>query len=165
MAYPLQPLLSVRAFREDNAKAAVSAAEVAVQQAEAEAAYRRKELVQYLDWLPEEKERRYCDIMGKEMSLADLDAFKAGLAALDAGVLTREDAVQEADKNMEKRKAELHAAQAALAAARKEKMKIEMHRDVWNLAAAKEAERATELELEDFIPKEVLKLPGHEEDD
>ena len=162
MAYPLQPLLSVRAFREDNAKAAVSAAEAAVRQAEAEADAKRAELARYLQWLPEEKERRYDGIMGKEMTLADLDAFKAGLAVLDDGVFTREDAVQEAEKVVGQRKADLAAAQAALTAARKEKMKIEAHRDIWTQAAAREAEHAADLELEDFTPGTILKPPGHE---
>jgi type III secretion protein O len=164
MAYPLQPLLSVRAFREDNAKAAVSAAEAAVRQAEAEMADRQVELERYREWLPEEKERRYEAIMGKEMTMTDLDRFKAGIAALDDGVFTREDAVLEAEKITEKRGTELRAAQAALTAARKEKMKIETHRDIWAQAAAKEAEHAADLELEDFTPGAVLQPPGHEED-
>jgi type III secretion protein O len=164
MAYPLQPLLSVRSFREDNAKAAVSAAEAAVRLAEAGAADKRAELARYLRWLPEEKERRYDAIMGRRMSLADLDSFKAGLAVLDDGVFAREDAVQEAEKIVEERGAALRAAQSALTAARKEKMKIEAHRDIWAQAAAKEAERAADLELEDFTPGAALKPPGHEED-
>ncbi|MDR3175537.1 MAG: type III secretion protein [Desulfovibrio sp.] len=162
MAYPLQPLLSVRAFREDNAKAAVCAAEAAVRQAEAEAADKRAELARYMQWLPEEEERRYGGIMGKEMALADLDAFKAGLAVLDEGVLVREDAVREAEKIVDQRRADLQAAQAALTAARKEKMKIEAHKDIWDRAAAREAEHAADLELEDFTPGAVLQPPGHE---
>lgn len=164
MAYPLQPLLSVRAFREDNAKAAVSAAEAAARQAEAEVVARQTELDRYLQWLPEEKERRYDGIMGKAMSLTDLDAFKAGLAVLDDGVFAREDAVQLAEKIAEERRADLRAAQAALTAARKEKMKIEAHRDIWAQAAAKEAEHAADLELEDFTPAAVLQPPGHEDE-
>lgn len=164
MAYPLQPLLSVRSFREDNAKAAVSAAEAAVRQAEEAAEAKRTELERYVQWLPEEKERRYNGIMGKEMTLADLDVFKAGLAALDDGVLLREDAVREAEKSVEERKADLRAALAALTAARKEKMKIEAHRDIWAQAAAKEAEHAADLELEDFTPGTLLQPPGHEEE-
>lgn len=164
MGYPLQPLLSVRAFREDNAKAAVSAAEAAVRQAEAEAAGKRAELARYLQWLPEEKERRYDGVMGREMTLADLDKFKAGLAVLDDGVFAREDAVQEAEKIVEKRKAGLYAAREALTSARKEKMKIEAHRDIWTQAAAREAEHAADLELEEFTPGTVLQPPGHEDE-
>lgn len=163
MAYPLQPLLSVRTFREDNAKAAVGAAEAALRQAEAEVADRRAELERYLLWLPEEKERRYDGIMGKHMLLADLETFKAELAVLDAGVLLRENALREAEKIAEQRGEDLRAAQAALVAARKETVKIETHKDIWSQAAAKEAERAAELELEDFTPGAVLGLPGHED--
>ncbi len=164
MAYPLQPLLSVRTFREDNAKAAVSAAEAAVRQAEDTAAGKRAELARYLQWLPEEKERRYNGIMGTEMTLADLDEFKAGLAVLDDGVFAREDAVREAEKIVAERKAALAAARAALTSARKEKMKIEAHKDIWAQAAAREAEHAADLELEEFTPKTLLQPPGHEDE-
>lgn len=164
MPYPLHLLLSVRAFREDSAKAAVGAAGEAVRQAEVMAAGKRAELARYLQWLPEEKERRYEGIMGTEMALTDLERFKAGLAVLDDGVFTREDAVQEADKIVEERKAALHAAEAALTAARKEKMKIEAHKDIWDQAAAKEAEHAADLELEEFTPGAALQPPGHEEE-
>ena len=165
MAYPLQPLLSVRSFREDNAKAAVSAAEAALRQAEDAAEKSRAELERYQQWLPEEKERRYAGIMGKLMSLADLDSFKAGLSLLDDGVLTREDAVQQAEKIVEERRNKLRAAQLALTSARKEKMKIDMHKDIWSQEAAKEAERAAELEMEDFTPGIVLQQHGHKEED
>ena len=164
MAYPLKPLLSVRAFREDNAKAAVSVAELAVQQAEADLAGRQAELERYRQWLPEEKERRYDAIMGEELTMTDLDRFKAGLSVLDDGLLVREDAVREAEKIVEQRKTELRAAQAVLTAARKEKMKIEAHKDIWDQATAKEAEHAADLELEDFSPRTTLQAPGHQED-
>lgn len=164
MPYPLQPLLSVRAFRENNAKMALSAAETAMRQAEAEAAGKRAELERYRKWLPEEKDRRYNGIMGKEMSLADLDTFKARLAVLDDGVFAREDAVQQAEKILEERRTGLRTARAALNAARKEKIKIEAHRNVWAQALAKEAERAADLELEEFTPGTVLHPPGHKEE-
>jgi Type III secretion protein YscO. len=164
MAYPLQPLLSVRSFREDNAKAAVSAAEAAVLQAEEKLAERQAEFERYRQWLPEEKERRYDAIMGKEMTMPDLERFKAGLSVLDDGLFVREDAVQEAEKAVEERRNELRTAQRNLTAARKEKMKIEAHKDIWAQAAAKEAEHAADLELEDFSPKTALQPPGHQED-
>ena len=164
MAYPLQPLLSVRSFREDKAKTALAKAEAAVRSAESEAASRRKELERYVQWLPEEKERRYAGIMGKQMSLAGLDTFKAGLAVLDDGVLAREDAVRAAEKTVEERRTGLRAAQAALIAARREKMKMDAHKDIWAQAAAKEAEHAADLEMEEFTPGAVPQPPGHEEE-
>ena len=164
MAYPLQPLLNVRSFREDNAQAAVSAAEGRVREAEQVVTEKEAELQRYREWRPQEVERRYTSIMGQSMSLTDLDKFKAGLAILDDGELTREEAVQDAEKVVEERKEELRAARRVLLAARKDKMKIDAHKDIWSEAEAKEAERAAELELEDFIPKAVLSGPGEEED-
>ena len=123
MAYPLQPLLNVRSFREDNAQAAVSAAEGRVQEAEAIVAERQAELERYREWR-----------------------------------------VQEAEKVVDERKAELQTAREALLAARKDKMKIDAHKDIWSQAEAKEAERAADIELEDFVPKTALGDPGQEED-
>lgn len=164
MAYPLQPLLNVRSFRETNAQAAVSAAESRVREAEAVVAEREAELARYREWWPQEVERRYAAIMGESMSLTDLDKFKAGLAALADGEYAREAAVQEAEKVVDERKAELQAARDALLAARKDKMKIDAHKDIWSQAEAKEAERAADIELEDFVPKTALGDPGQEED-
>ena len=164
MRYPLQPLLNVRSFREDNAQAAVNTAEERVREAENIVAERQAELERYRQWRPQEVERRYAEIMGLAMSLEDLDKFKAGLAILADGEYVREEAVQTAEKAVEERKDELRAARQALMAARKDKLKIETHKDIWSEAEAKEAERAADLELEDFSPKSVLGLQGQEED-
>ena len=164
MRYPLQPLLKVRAFREDNAQAEVSAAEGRVREAEQVVADKQAELARYREWLPQEVERRYAAIMGQNMSLTDLDKFKAGLAILADGEYAREEAVVAAQKVTDERREELRLARAALMAARKDKMKIEAHKDIWSEAESKEAERAADLELEDFSPKSVLGLHNQEED-
>ena len=164
MAYPLQPLLNVRSFRETNAQAAVSTAEGRVREAEAVVAEREAELTRYREWRPQEVERRYTAIMGESLTLADLDKFKAGLAALADGEYSREAAMQEAEKTVDERKVELQAARAALLSARKDKMKIDAHKDIWSQVEAKEEERAADIELEDFVPKTALGDPGQEED-
>ncbi len=164
MAYPLQPLLKVRSFREDNAQAEVTTAEGRVREAEAVVAERQAELERYREWRPQEVERRYASIMGQNMSLEDLDKFKAGLAALAEGEYAREAAVQEAEKVVEERRDDLRLAREALLVARKDKMKIDAHKDIWSEAEAKEAERAADLELEDFSPRPVLGEQGQEEE-
>ena len=80
--YPLAPLLKVREYREDAAKNALSAAERAVVEAQEAVERCRGELERYKVWRQEEVERRYDAIMGKGLSLKELDVFKAGLGAL-----------------------------------------------------------------------------------
>ena len=79
--YPLAPLLKVREYREDAAKNALSAAERAVVEAQEAVERCRGELERYKVWRQEEVERRYDAIMGKGLSLKELDVFKAGLGA------------------------------------------------------------------------------------
>ena len=96
--YPLAPLLKVREYREDAAKNALSAAEAQ------EAVERcRGELERYKVWRQEEVERRYDAIMGKGLSLKELDVFKAGLGALADGELKLEEAIAQALENVKKR--------------------------------------------------------------
>ena len=91
--YPLAPLLKVREYREDAAKNALSAAERAVVEAQEAVERCRGELERYKVWRQEEVERRYDAIMGKGLSLKELDVFKAGLGALADGELKLEEAI------------------------------------------------------------------------
>ena len=164
MAYPLQPLLSVRIFREDNAKVALHAAQAALLEAEEQAEASRVELARYIRWLPEEKERRYAAIMGEPITLPELDTFKAGLALLDDGVTVREEQVFKAENVVTEHEDHVLNAQAALLTANKEKLKIETHKDIWSKEFAKEAERIADLELEEFSPRMTLSPFGHAEE-
>ena len=74
--YPLAPLLKVREYREDAAKNALSAAERAVVEAQEAVERCRGELERYKVWRQEEVERRYDAIMGKGLSLKELDPRK-----------------------------------------------------------------------------------------
>ena len=87
--YPLAPLLKVREYREDAAKNALSAAERAVVEAQEAVERCRGELERYKVWRQEEVERRYDAIMGKGLSLKELDVFKAGLGALAEKLVER----------------------------------------------------------------------------
>ena len=74
--YPLAPLLRVREYREDAAKNALSAAERAVVEAQEAVERCRRELERYKVWRQEEVERRYDAIMGKGLSLKELDVLQ-----------------------------------------------------------------------------------------
>ena len=145
--YPLAPLLKVREYREDAAKNALSAAERAVVEAQEAEERCREELERYKVWRQEEVERRYDAIMGKSLSLKELDVFKAGLGALADGELKLEEAVTQALENVKKRQAREAARQA-----QHETAKIVTHRDIWLVEAKREAERLEDLEMEEFKP-------------
>ena len=136
--YPLAPLLKVREYREDAAKNALSAAERAVVEAQEAVERCREELERYKVWRQEEVERRYDAIMGKGLSLKELDVFKAGLGALADGELKLEESIAQALENVKKRQHET--------------AKIVTHRDIWLVEAKREAERLEDLEMEEFKP-------------
>ena len=110
--YPLAPLLKVREYREDAAKNALSAAERAVVEAQEAVERCRGELERYKVWRQEEVERRYDAIMGKGLSLKELDVFKAGLGALADGELKLEEAIAQALENVKKRQEDVRKARA-----------------------------------------------------
>jgi len=144
--YPLAPLLKVREYREDAAKNALSAAERAVVEAQEAVERCRGELERY------EVERRYDAIMGKGLSLKELDVFKAGLGALADGELKLEEAIAQALENVKKRQEDVRKAREAARQAQHETAKIVTHRDIWLVEAKREAERLEDLEMEEFKP-------------
>jgi hypothetical protein len=150
--YPLEGLLAIRAFREDKALREASAAEAALKAAALETEKRRRELESYQRWRAEEIERRYQSIMGREMSLRDLDEFKASLARLDSEELRKQQAALEAEKLEEAARADLRRARAKLTQAARAKRKILSHRDQWLEGVTREEERLQDLELEEFKP-------------
>lgn len=150
--YPLAALLSVRYYREDNAKNAVRAAEKAQAQAQQAVLKAKVALEQYIVWHKEEEDRRYAAILNKTLSMKQLDDFKAGLAALIAEEICKEEAIIKAKEALAARQEEYKKAQEAALSAHKAAAKIEKHKELWQAQEAKEAERCEEAELEEFKP-------------
>lgn len=150
--YPLESLLTVRQYREEGAKRQVRSAELALKEAESTVEAVKKQLEAYRVWRRQEEDRRYEAIMNTSMSLEKLDAFKAGLAQLAAEESKREQAVVDAEKEVEKRRNDIEKAREAARAASRNTSKIQAHKDIWKEDAKKEAERQEDLELEEFRP-------------
>ncbi|UQZ90991.1 type III secretion protein [Deltaproteobacteria bacterium Smac51] len=148
--YPLESLRHIRELREDEARKIVLAAEAEVGRAAEARGLAEDELSRYRQWRADETERRYDSIMHLEMSLAELEAFKASLAALADHELVLEEKVRLAVKDEENARSALAAARALLVEASKSVGKIEAHREIWLEQEGREAERLEELELEDF---------------
>jgi type III secretion protein O len=159
--YPLAPLARVRKLREDAAETEYAAACAALLEAEKKSAACAKALEDYISWRQEEEERRYQEIMRKEMGCKDLDEFKAGLGRL------REKESSLAEELALAQKAEEDAGEARererekLRRARKETEKISAHKEIWLAGEAREAERREDLEMEEFSKKKQEE-PPHE---
>ena len=152
-AYHLEALLSVRRFREESAARALRRANDAVREA------RRAldaSLTALEDWrarLPEEVDRRYRAILGQTLSTEDLARFHLGLAELashEVQLAAEVDRCRSACDACERAAAE---AEKAVSSARRSTAKIEKHRSIWAEDRKKEAERAADLEFEEFRPR------------
>ena len=151
-SYPLESLLSVRHFREEEAKRSVRYAELAVREADDEVLARKKALEEFRAWRTREEERRYDSIMNTVMSPRELDAFKAGLAALAAMDAEKEEDIRRAEKKAEECRKALDKAREAAKLALRNTAKIQTHKEIWAEEAKKDAEHREDLELEEFRP-------------
>jgi len=151
-AYPLESLLSVRHHREEGAKRNVRLAEIALREAEQAILDRQRELEEFKLWRREEEDRRYDAIMGKSLSMRELDRFKAGLAELADRERRKAEDVAKARKQAEAAAKDLDKARTLAKQAQKNTAKITAHKDIWQEEAKKEAEHKEDLELEEFRP-------------
>lgn len=150
--YPLQPLLSVRKYREDAAQTRLRQAEHALQEALENLNTKEKELADYQQWRREEEDRRYESIMNQLLSLDDLDQFKAGVARLREDEVLREEAVLTASQELDRASQAVVDAKKNVHQAQRETARIVAHKDIWAEAERKEAERKEDLESEEFKP-------------
>ena len=150
--YPLESLLSVRKYREEEAARSVKSAESDVKAAQEAVDARQSELQAFRLWRADEEERRYAAIMGKPCTIKTIDDLKAGLSQLAAQEIVREEAVDKAKKAHLQAQNQLEGARAAAKKAQKETAKIQAHKEIWAEEDKKETERQEDLELEEFRP-------------
>ena len=159
--YPLMSLARVRQLREENAVMEYSASEKALLAAREETLARRKALEEHLLWREEEEDRRYREILDKELSRKEMDEFKAGVAALREKDAILLEALEEARKAEEEAARHRDEAAETLKRRRKEMEKIDTHQEIWQTGEAIAAERREDLEMEEFTG---LKRPEMHED-
>lgn len=150
MKYLLQPLLTVRVFREDAAANAMIAQRRRVAAAEVELERRRQDLADYAAWRIIREEEIWNSVIGKEVLNKDLDELKLDLQIVWAGQVERQEAVFIGEKTLEEERAKLVEAVSAHRRAMRSREKLDIHKDMWRTTVLKEAEYAAELELEDF---------------
>lgn len=155
MAYLLQPLLRIRAMREDRAAGELTAAKQAVSVAHDALEARKLELDDYLRTKEERRDRIYESIIGHAVTRDQIDMANEGIARIDEEGVLKEDNVKRADAELKKREEAEAAARAAFSLATKNRMKIDEHKAVWQAEDAAEQERLAETELEDFMVRKL----------
>ncbi len=151
MTYPLADLWRLRNLRRDRAEGAVQAAEQALARAVEEKERLAGDLGEYRAWRRAEVDRRYRALLGQTVTRKELDAFHAGLAALEREELRRGEALSQAGAAEERARQSVREARLALTRADRALRKIQAHRDQWQEADAKEQTRLEDLEMEEFV--------------
>ncbi len=153
--YPLQSLLDVRYYREDNAKKDLNIAKREKKEAEEYVLQCEKALADYIVWRIAEEDRRFAEILGTVRTVTEIDELKLYIADLKIKEFLLEEDIQKAKQEVIKKEEAVQKAKLDLANAQKETMKILAHQDIWKLDVQKEAMRLEDIEMEEFKPKMV----------
>lgn len=148
--YPLESLLSVRHYREEEAARAVARAQSALKAARVAERAKEKALIEWRAWREEEVRRRYEALMGRAVPVKRIFEFNQGLSELNARELDLAAVLEKARGEVKRCEAEAARAKSAASLARKNAAKIETHRSIWQQDAKREAERQEDLEFEEF---------------
>ena len=155
MAYELQSMLRIRTMREDRAATGLAAARREVARAQAALAMRRSDLADFESAKEARRDRIFEAVMGRAVSMDDLDLARSGVSRIDEEGILKADNVVQAEAELRKCRDNAEASRRAFVSASRERMKIAEHRAIWEAEAAAEAEFRQESELEDFTGKKV----------
>ena len=156
MAYALQSMLRIRAMREDRAATELTAARREVTRAQERLVQRKDDLKEYEATKDARRDRIFEAVIGRAVSMEDLDLAREGVARIDEEGILKADNVVQAEADLQKCKDNAETSRMAFVFASKNRMKITEHRAIWEAEEAADAEYRSEMELEDFTGKKVI---------
>ena len=156
MAYALQSMLRIRVMREDRAATELTAARREVSRAQERLLQRKNDLKEYEATKEARRDRIFEAVIGRAVSMDDLDLAREGVARIDEEGILKADNVVQAEADLQKCRDNAETSRRAFVSASKNRMKITEHRSIWEAEEAAEAERRSEMELEDFTGKKVV---------
>ena len=156
MSYPLQSMLRIRAMREDRAAAELTAARREVARAQERLSQRKSDLAEYEETKDARRDRIFGAVMGRTVSMNDLDLAREGVARIDEEGTLKADNVVQAEAELQKCRDNANASRLAFVAASKNRMKIAEHRAEWEAEESAGAEYRSEMELEDFSGRKMI---------
>lgn len=156
MAYALQSMLRIRTMREDRAATELTAARREVVRAQDVLAKRRQDLAEFESAKELRRDRIFDAVIGRAVSMDDLDLAREGVARIDEEGILKADNVVQAEAELQKCRNNAEASRQAFVSASKNRMKITEHRAIWEAEEVEAAECRQEAELEDFTGKKVI---------
>jgi hypothetical protein len=143
-------------MREDRAATELTAARREVSRAQERLSQRKRDLEEYEATKEARRDRIYEAVIGRAVSMEDLDLAREGVARIDEEGMLKADNVVQAEADLQKCRNNAETSRQAFVSASKNRMKITEHRSIWEAEEAAEAERRSEMELEDFTGKKVV---------
>ena len=156
MAYALQSMLRIRTMREDRAATELTAARREVLRAQERLSQRKSDLAEYEATKESRRDRIVKAVIGRAVSMEDLDLAREGVARIDEEGILKADNVVQAEAELQKCRDSAETFRRAFVSASKNRMKITEHRAIWEAEEQAEAEYRSEMELEDFTGKKVI---------
>jgi len=150
MAYQLQSMLVIRGMRQDRSQTELAGARQV--KAVAEREHDRK-LRESEDFERDKEARRdavYDAVMGRPVSLQDLDMARSAVTRIDEESFLRKEAESAALHVLEEKTAAAEHARIRFVAATKDLTKIQEHRKIWLEEERRLDEMRADLELEEF---------------
>jgi len=155
MPYALEPLLKIRATRQDRAAGELAAAKRKTAEAAKSLEQRRSELAEFERTKEERRDRIYETIIGRAVKRESIDLANEGVAKIDEEGAMRTDGDKRAEKELADRKTEEESARANFVVSTKNKMKLDEHKSRHLEECSKETEMRAEGELEDFTVRKI----------
>ena len=151
MAYALQSMLRIRTMREDRTQTELAQARSAKAAAEKALEAREQAIIDYETTKDERRDRVYDMVMGKVVSMNDLDQVRAAIAQIDEEGVLLVEAEHRAQQVVQEKEYAVEQARLTYVEAVKEKAKIVEHRRVWEDEARLFEELTADREMEDFV--------------
>src|SRR5262245_12935107 len=129
--YPLEDLLRVRRFREDNAARELTARRRELEQTEEALRQRRQEAADYRTWRIRREDELYQEIMRQAIQRQDLDDLKLKIDSLRAEEINLQERILQAERDVVAAREALEQAHAAWIASVRDREKITEHKAEW----------------------------------
>lgn len=155
MAYVLQSMLKIRVMREDRAGVELTGARRARAAAETVRDEREKALETFEETKEERRDRIYDAVMGRVVTMDDLDGARAAVTRIDEEGVLLEEAERQAQDDLDKKSEEEAASHVRYIAASKKKAKIEQHKLAWMEEDRKMQEMLADAEMEEFTGRRM----------
>ncbi|MCQ2367817.1 MAG: type III secretion protein [Kiritimatiellae bacterium] len=151
MAYALQSMLKIRAMREDRTQSELAQARSAKSLAEKALEEREEAIIEYESTKDERRDKVYQMVIGKVVSMDDLDRVRAAVSQIDEEGMLLWEAEKRAKVVVEEKDKAVETARLRYVEAVKEKTKFVEHRRVWEAEEHLKEELAADREMEDFV--------------